>query len=367
MDNLQYVMGDFEGYFFTLQKSPLTNNELSFTSGLHNVNLYKGELTSVKAIDFYKPEEHLNRDGLILHNVTNVQLYPGATSPLNEKRIYDFQQVVLKNVEVVNSWEHNDKTYGILKGKLVGKLDKLSSIPNIIDPSKPNIPPPPIGGITNPRPPIEGGNKWMPPILENSNNKGCSWVWNLLKWLLLLLLIILLFRSCNSCNNIFTHDINNDSLYIKLNDSLSNEILKLQRNIRDNDSICEKKLEQEKIQNELNNLSSQIFFYAGTTNIREYSMDEINHIVEILNKFPSLYLQIQGYYNGANPTPINLDLDRANRVKQILIDEGIQDDRLSTIGLGNSKPIVSEDYLEQDPFGNKYNKNMRVELFIIRY
>jgi outer membrane protein OmpA-like peptidoglycan-associated protein len=368
-NNLNHVIGDFEGYFYTHQKNALIQGELPPAGGLHNVHLYKGELTNVQAIDFYKPEEHLNRDGLLLHNVTNIQLHPGAGLSLSEKKIYDFDQIVLKNVEVVNSWEVNDKTYGILKGQLVGKIKKLSSITAPTDPTKPIIPPPPIGGGINPNP-IGGG--WVPPIITGGGNNGCfTKIWDILKWLLLLLLLLLLLKQCKSCRNILEQDpmpVDVDSICMKKNESLLIEIERLKKIISEKDSLCEKRLEQEKIQNELNNLSSQIFFNGGTTDIRDYSADEINHIVEILNKYPSLNLEIQGFYNGsgnvANP---NLDKDRANRVKQLMIDKGIDESRLSTVGLGNTKPLVPEDYLETDPNGNKYNRNMRVEIKIVKY
>jgi outer membrane protein OmpA-like peptidoglycan-associated protein len=112
-------------------------------------------------------------------------------------------------------------------------------------------------------------------------------------------------------------------------------------------------------------LSSEIYFNGGTTNIRKYSEDEINKIVDILNKNPNLYLEIQGFYNGNNAT--DLDLMRADRVKELIIDKGINPERISTVGLGNTKPIVDENEYLEDPYGNTYNANMRVEIKIVKY
>lgn len=376
-NNLQYVIGDFEGHFFTNQKSALGHGETTPGGGLHNVNLYKGELINVKPIQIYKPEDYLDRDALFLHNVTNIQLHPGASSPLTEKKIYDFDQIVLKNVEVVNSWELNDKTYGVLKGQLVGKIKQLSSITPPPDPLQktPVIPPPPVGGGTTKPPPIGGGDRgWqriLPPIITGGggSNRGClSWFWDILKWLLLLLLILFLLKQCRSCKNGSIIPVNIDSSCYKSNDSLIRVIKHLNETILLNDSVCKKQLEKERIQNELDNLSSQIFFNGGSTDIRRYSVDEIDHIVEILNKYPSLKLEVQGFYNGTgnvdNPT---LDIDRANKVKDLILDKGVNADRINTIGLGNTKPVVREDEYETDPFGHKYNRNMRVEIKIVRY
>ena len=114
--SLKYVSGNFEGNFFTYQKSVLSVGEKIPDGGLHNVHVYKGDLTEVNELEDFKPEEHLNRDGMLLHNVTNIQITPGVNSKEKEKKIYDFDQLVIKNVEVVNSWESDNKTYGILKG-----------------------------------------------------------------------------------------------------------------------------------------------------------------------------------------------------------------------------------------------------------
>jgi outer membrane protein OmpA-like peptidoglycan-associated protein len=376
MKTLKYVSGNFIGNFYTYQKSALSIGEKIPDGGLHNVHVYKGELTEAIEIDEFKPEDHLNRDGMLLHNVTNIQITPAENSSIKEKKIYDFDQFVLKNVEVVNSWESDNKTYGILKGELVGKVKKIASVPVSHDNNSP-IPPPPIGGGPIQPPPVGGDNtgwnRYVPPIINNTGNSGCfSTIWNILKWILLLLFIFLLLKQCVFSN---INDNKKETDCTVIVDSLTNinkkqqsEIDSLKNLIIYRDSLCNAKIERERLQCEIDNLSSEIYFNGGTTDIRKYSEDEINKIVEILNKNPNLQLQIQGFYNGSgNPTIDNLDLKRADRVKELILEKGISQGRLSTIGLGNSKPLVPEDQLETDPYGNKYNANMRVEIKILKY
>lgn len=241
MKSLKYVSGNFIGNFFTHQKSPLSIGEKIPDGELHNVHLYKGDLTEAISIDSFKPEEHLNREGMLLHNVTNIQIHPDDISN-QEKKIYDFDQLVLKNVKVDHSWEQNGKTYGILKGELIGKVKKETKLPISIDDGE-TIPPPPDGGGPMPiiiPPPIGGDNTgWnnvAPPIItDNRRNGGClSSFWNILKWLLLLLLILFLLKQCGSCNK---KEENNepvidccksvDSLKL-MNDSLQNELIKFE-------------------------------------------------------------------------------------------------------------------------------------------
>jgi hypothetical protein len=237
--SVKYVSGNFIGNFFTHQKSPLSIGEKIPDGELHHVHLFKGDLTEATSIDSFTPEEHLNREGMLLHNVTNVQIH--LLGEVNQdKKIYDFDQLVLKNVKVESSWEQNGKTYGILKGELVGKIKKISSV-SVSDNDDGVIPPPPIGGNTViPIPPIISDdsrwNKYIPPVItDSSKNGGClSSIWDILKWLLLIFLILFLLKQCNSCikkdENI--EPVNDccmtaDSLKI-LNDSLQNELVKLE-------------------------------------------------------------------------------------------------------------------------------------------
>jgi hypothetical protein len=233
--SLKYVSGNFSGNFYTHQKSPLSVGEKIPNGTLHNVHLFQGELTDAVSIESFDPEEHLNRDGMLLHNVTNIQIHQKSVDS-NDKKIYDFDHLVLKNIKVENSWEQNGKTYGVLNGELVGKVKKTFKYA-INDDNNQIIPPPPPNGGNSINPiPIDGGNKgwdqYIPPLIKD-NNGGCfSSIWNILKWILLFLLIIFLFKQCESCENNKTDTTKNkcclelDSLKT-LKDNIEKELNKL--------------------------------------------------------------------------------------------------------------------------------------------
>lgn len=388
--SVKFVSGNFIGNFFTYQKSPISIGEKIPDSELHHVHLFKGDLTEAISIDSYNPEEHLNRYGMLLHNVSNIQIH--TNNSLNqEKKIYDFDQIVLKNVKVESSWEQNGKTYGILKGELVGKIKKVASVPISHDNEKP-IPPPPFGGgPIQPSPPVGGDNtgwnKYVPPIItDNTRNGGClSSIWDILKWLLLLLFILFLLKQCKSCNN-DEYPIIDDVCITKI-DSITKENEKNKREIDSlknliiyRDSLCNVNLEREKLQWEIDNLSSEIYFYGGTTKIRKYSEKQIDKIVEILNKNNQLEIEILGFHNGKDTNPLyysefnetmTIDKARALTVKQMLVDKGIDGKSIAVKGMGESKIDPSdEDSMETMNIDGeifKYNTNMRVEIIIVKY
>jgi len=126
----------------------------------------------------------------------------------------------------------------------------------------------------------------------------------------------------------------------------------------------------EAIQIKLDELSSKIFFYQLSTKIREYSEKDINAIVDILNKYKTIRVSIEGWANFSDEVAKqkgqeDLDGRRAESVKMMLISKGIEAERVVAVGKGKSN-VVPDDEEEYDPAGNWFNKNMRVDIKIIK-
>jgi hypothetical protein len=193
------VSGDFEGNFFTHQKSVLTATEWSAADKNHAIHLYRGELTNVLKENDYKPEEYRNRESLLLHNVTNIQFNLKNNAGENQSKIFDFEQVLVRDAQIKESWELNGKTYGIIKGKIIGKVLQRSSNFDASNPPPPNpseIPKIPPDDRSFSNPPIKNE---ITDFIHRGGGclKGCfSNIWRLLLALLLLLLFFFLFRGC---------------------------------------------------------------------------------------------------------------------------------------------------------------------------
>lgn len=122
----------------------------------------------------------------------------------------------------------------------------------------------------------------------------------------------------------------------------------------------------EKIQIKLDELSSNIYFYGGSTRIREYSEKSIDKIVGILKMYPTINVLIQGWHNHPTLTlrHKDLDLNRAKAVVEMLESKGVDKERMKAEGKGESK-VVPDDEMEENEFGDSYNKNMRVDIKIV--
>ncbi len=119
----------------------------------------------------------------------------------------------------------------------------------------------------------------------------------------------------------------------------------------------------EAIQIKLDTLSSNIFFYGNETRIKEYSQKDIDSIVNILNTYQTITVLIQGWHNG--PSSERIDVKRANAVKDMLSSKGINKMRMTAEGKGESK-IVPDDVYGKNEHGDTFNKNMRVDIKIIK-
>ena len=86
-------------------------------------------------------------------------------------------------------------------------------------------------------------------------------------------------------------------------------------------------------------------------------MGTINMIFKILNNNPDLKFEIDGHTDNTGEAKHNMDLSqqRADAVKAQLVNIGIAGSRLTTKGLGDTKPIGNNDSQEGKA------KNRRVE------
>jgi len=101
-----------------------------------------------------------------------------------------------------------------------------------------------------------------------------------------------------------------------------------------------------------------LYFDANKSIIKPESFEELNRLYEFLKANPGTTIEIGGHTNGLCSESYceKLSLNRANAVREYLINKGIDAIRISTFGYGSTQPIDSNN----TPEGRK--RNQRVEI-----
>ncbi len=104
-----------------------------------------------------------------------------------------------------------------------------------------------------------------------------------------------------------------------------------------------------------------VFFATGSADLRPESVDELTRLKRMLEKNPTIRIQINGHTDdvGNDNSNLQLSTNRAKAVQNFLIENGIESSRLSAKGFGETKPIDSNE-TEQ----GKQN-NRRTEFLIL--
>lgn len=115
---------------------------------------------------------------------------------------------------------------------------------------------------------------------------------------------------------------------------------------------------------------NKIFFYPGSHKIREESVPYVDTLFMIMRDNPTLKVRIEGHIcclTGKNTDGYDYDAqdfrlseNRATQIYEILIEKGIDEERMEHKGFGKNRPLV---WPEQDEDGE--NMNRRVEIRIL--
>jgi OmpA-OmpF porin, OOP family len=86
-------------------------------------------------------------------------------------------------------------------------------------------------------------------------------------------------------------------------------------------------------------------FVSGSTQLTPESNTTVNDLASILKAYPTAQIQLAGHTDNTGSPQANQSLssDRANAVKGILVNQGINADRITTAGYGQDRPVASND------------------------
>ena len=111
---------------------------------------------------------------------------------------------------------------------------------------------------------------------------------------------------------------------------------------------------------ELNEYSRTVLFDLNKATIREESQETLRSIAEIMMEYPNTVFHIGGHTDSTGSDTYNekLSEERAESVRQGLIDLGIPSSRLTAEGYGEARPIATNNTAE----GRQQNRRVEISL-----
>jgi OOP family OmpA-OmpF porin len=126
---------------------------------------------------------------------------------------------------------------------------------------------------------------------------------------------------------------------------------------KDKDGCPEEEVKKEVV-DKVNYAAKKIEFKVGKADLTPGSFAVLDEIAKLLQSNPGVNLLIEGHTSteGSNESNMKLSQARAEKVKSYLISKGVNDARVTAVGLGPTQPLNS------DKTPAEKAKNRRVEL-----
>ena len=105
-----------------------------------------------------------------------------------------------------------------------------------------------------------------------------------------------------------------------------------------------------------------VLFDRGNAVMLPGSYETLDEVAEFLQENPNVEIEVAGHTDNQGRADLNLELsqERAAAVKQYLVDQGVATNRISQVGYGGTRPLVSNAIEEER------SKNRRVEFTIVK-
>lgn len=105
-----------------------------------------------------------------------------------------------------------------------------------------------------------------------------------------------------------------------------------------------------------------VFFEFAKATLEKESFLELDRMIGVMNNNTNMAIEVQGHTDNVGSDAVNMRLSqqRADAVKDYFLSKGISADRVKSTGLGESKPVASNETTEGQA------RNRRVEFVILR-
>lgn len=105
---------------------------------------------------------------------------------------------------------------------------------------------------------------------------------------------------------------------------------------------------------------SDVLFDVNSTTLKAGAHDEMFRVAKVLNQYPQTTLLVAGHTDSTGTEQYNQQLSerRAEVVKNALVGNGVNPNRIRTIGFGEGKPIASN----ADEGGRQMNRRVQITI-----
>jgi outer membrane protein OmpA-like peptidoglycan-associated protein len=104
-----------------------------------------------------------------------------------------------------------------------------------------------------------------------------------------------------------------------------------------------------------------VLFEFDKADVKKESMPYVKPLIAFLKEHPKQKVRIEGHTDNVGTGVYNLDLStkRAEAVRDVLVKAGVNSQRIASAGIGEAKPIASNDTAE----GRTMNRRVEVDVF----
>ena len=106
--------------------------------------------------------------------------------------------------------------------------------------------------------------------------------------------------------------------------------------------------------------AGEVMFDSGSRNLAPGALARLDSVAATINRYPDSDVIVKGHTDSQGPEDANMRLseDRAQMVKNQLVAKGVDPHRVTTLGFGESQPLVTN----ATPEGRAQNRRVEIEL-----
>jgi len=103
-----------------------------------------------------------------------------------------------------------------------------------------------------------------------------------------------------------------------------------------------------------------ITFDTNSTVVKPGLYNELNRVASVLTQYPETLIRVEGHTDSVGTDEYNMDLSyrRANSVRNLLVQRGVNINRIQTVGFGESMPVATN----ATEAGRQLNRRVEIKI-----